>query len=604
MGVLAETLASGWSALTAAYEESPVHIVLEGALVVVILYIVLFKRSYDPKRKGYGGREAAGLTDREKDELIAEWEPEPLVSKTGPAAVVASAALSPAQFVITEYLPGGKNVRVKVEDASASGGAGGVKTSFCSQDYLALGASAATYDAARKTLEEYSLGSCGPRGFYGTTLKHLEMESCIASFMGTTESITYSDAIATVASAIPAFAKRGDVLLLDSGCSLGVLTGARLSRSRVIFFKHNDMADLRRQLEAVRKADRTKTDNSLQQRRFVVVEGLYANYGDVCPLAAVVGLAREFKWRTIVDDSCGVGVLGATGLGIVEHAGLKTSDVDILLGSLSTSLGSVGGFCVGSREVVDHQRLSGAGYCFSASAPPFLCATATASLRQMLADGGAAGRKMLADLRARSRRVHDLLAGDKALAAVLRVVSDPDSPIKHLQLVAPAPAGAAPDGGAGAAGADSGLLDRAPSVALLPAAAGASVALESTPSSQVEALLKARVAEQAALAAIVDRVARAGFLITYSHYLPTELLAPRPTLKFHVTLAQADADLPVLVKAISAAAAATGGAVPAAAGAGSAVGGAAASADAAVDAPAPASSSSSSTGGARKRNKA
>lgn len=219
-----------------------------------------------------------------------------------------------------------------------------------------------------------SLGSCGPRGFYGTTLKHLEMESCIASFMGTTESITYSDAIATVASAIPAFAKRGDVLLLDSGgwrgvagrrralgccwraaavprgkgradrhctspaycagaaslarpllagCSLGVLTGARLSRSRVIFFKHNDMADLRRQLEAVRKADRTKTDNSLQQRRFVVVEGLYANYGDVCPLAAVVGLAREFKWRTIVDDSCGVGVLGATGLGIVEHAGLK-----------------------------------------------------------------------------------------------------------------------------------------------------------------------------------------------------------------------------------------------------------------------------------------
>src|SRR5689334_14457026 len=97
-------------------------------------------------------------------------------------------------------------------------------------------------------------------------------------------------------------------------------------------------------------------------------------------LYQVMRLAAQYKWRVILDDRLAFGVLGSSGRGTAEHYGIAPTDIHVSVGSLSTTLGAVGGFCIGSREVVDHQRLSGAGYCFSASAPPFLCAAATSAL--------------------------------------------------------------------------------------------------------------------------------------------------------------------------------------------------------------------------------
>ena len=174
------------------------------------------------------------------------------------------------------------------------------KVSFTSQDFLGLGADAAVKEQARETLERYTVGSCGPRGFYGTTRKHLELEDDIAAFMRKDQSITYSDATATIASAIPAFAKRGDVLLVDARANYGIMAGARLSRSSIVKFRHNDLDDLKSKLQEVRSADERASGTAAQSlalstRRFIVVEGLYANTGDLCPLDAVEELAREFK---------------------------------------------------------------------------------------------------------------------------------------------------------------------------------------------------------------------------------------------------------------------------------------------------------------------
>ena len=202
--------------------------------------------------------------------------------------------------------------------ATASGGGGGAaaatdfvhgvlvegdarpKVSFTSQDFLGLGSSAAVKEQARATLERYTVGSCGPRGFYGTTRKHLELEDDIAAFMRKDQSITYSDATATIASAIPAFAKRGDVLLVDARANYGIMAGARLSRSSIVKFRHNDLEDLKSKLQEVRSADERASGTAAQSlalstRRFIVVEGLYANTGDLCPLDAIEALAREFK---------------------------------------------------------------------------------------------------------------------------------------------------------------------------------------------------------------------------------------------------------------------------------------------------------------------
>jgi serine palmitoyltransferase len=197
------------------------------------------------------------------------------------------------------------------------------------------------------------------------------------------EAICYSDGATAVSSAIPAFCKKGDLLLVDEACSEPILTGCNLSRSTVHFFKHNDMNDLRCILESIADDDKRLKRDTLQQRRFIIVEGIFRNTGDICPLSEIVRLKEEFCYRMILDETLSFGTMGKSGRGVTELFSVNPSDVDIIILSLDTTLASVGGVCVGTREIVDHQRLSGAGYCFSASAPPFLSSIASLALKKM-----------------------------------------------------------------------------------------------------------------------------------------------------------------------------------------------------------------------------
>jgi len=240
-------------------------------------------------------------------------------------------------------------------------------------------------EASRQALDEYGCGSCGPRGFYGTIDAHLDLEDDFANFFHTEGAILYSDGSAAVSSTIAAFAKRGDLLLVDEGVCEAIGTGVTLSRANVKYFKHNDMEDLRRVLERVRATDQTLNRRSNDQRRFIVVEGLYKNHGTICPLDKLMALKEEFCYRLIIDESHSFGALGAHGRGALEHYNKHAMmDAEIVILGLENALGSIGGITVGNNEVVDHQRLSGAGYCFSASNPPFLARAASASLKRMI----------------------------------------------------------------------------------------------------------------------------------------------------------------------------------------------------------------------------
>ena len=141
-----------------------------------------------------------------------------------------------------------------------------------------------------------------------------------------------------------------------------IYTGVCLSRATIQFFNHNDMAELRKILESIAKDDKRLKRNTTQQRRWIIVEGVYRNSGNICPLPEVLALKKEFGYRLFLEESYSFGTLGATGRGVTEHFGVSVNEIDILNVSLETALGSVGGVCVGTREVVDHQRLSGAGY--------------------------------------------------------------------------------------------------------------------------------------------------------------------------------------------------------------------------------------------------
>lgn len=136
--------------------------------------------------------------------------------------------------------------------------------------------------------------------------------------MDVDEAICYSDAVSCVASAVAAFVKRGDLLVMDDGSNHAVQLGATLSRANIVTFEHNNMDDLDRVLRECTAKDNV-TGRNKTQRRFILCEGIYKNYGDICPLPDVVDLKKRYKFRLLVDETLSFGVLGETGKGLTEH---------------------------------------------------------------------------------------------------------------------------------------------------------------------------------------------------------------------------------------------------------------------------------------------
>ena len=307
------------------------------------------------------------------------------------------------------------------------------KTTAIHREVVDRAPSTSVKGAARAALARYGCGSCGPRGFYGTIDAHLDLEDVIADHMRTEGAIMYSDGASAASSTIAAFAKRGDLLVVDEAIYEAISTGVTLSRANVVYFRHNDVEDLRSVLERIRRTDDRLRRRSADQRRFIVVEGLYKNRGTVPPLDEIVKIKAEYCYRLIVDESFSFGTLGPNGKGALDHFGLTPMvDAEIIILSLENSIGSIGGVCVGSEEDVDHQRLSGAGYCFSASAPPFLANAAIASLERIK------NNPVLVERVKRNRDVmYQTLLGPVMKGVVpdrLGVVSDSLSAMVFLQL--------------------------------------------------------------------------------------------------------------------------------------------------------------------------
>jgi serine palmitoyltransferase len=294
---------------------------------------------------------------------------------------------------------------------------------FGSMDFLGFSRCKEVKDVSIQALEKYGCGSCGPRGFYGTIDTHLDFEDNLAKFMGTEESIAYSDSASAVSSTIPAFAKKGDLLIIDDACNESIMQGCNLSRSTLLYFKHNDMADLELLLKNVVADDKKFKRKSSDQRRFIVTEGLFSNTGGICPLPEILKLKEIYCYRLMLDESLSFGTMGVTGRGVTEHFGIPITDIEIINVAMDTVLASVGGLCIGTREVVDHQRLSGAGYCFSAAAPPFLSSAASVALKLMQENP-----KTIEKLRSNSVYLYEKLKTIKGL----KHVSTCASPIMHL----------------------------------------------------------------------------------------------------------------------------------------------------------------------------
>ncbi|KAL8243879.1 hypothetical protein R6Q59_010137 [Mikania micrantha] len=339
------------------YQNDPVRSAVELFLVLfAIRYLLAPKYSTKPNY--------VKLSEEEIDEMVEEWTPEPLVGKITQNEV--------EELERRCVIVGPTGPKSKLAN-------GRTVTNLASYNFYNLVSNEHLKERAIQTLRTYGVGPCGPPGFYGTQDVHMKIESDIAAFLGTSACILYAQAFSTASSVIPAFSKRGDIIVADKAVNYSIRKGIQISRSTVRWYEHNDMADLARVLAKVTKEQAKKP----LTRRFIVTEGLFENTGELTDLPKIIELKLKYKFRLLLDETWSFGILGRTGRGITEHQHVDAAEVDMIIGSLSGSLSAAGGFCAGSDEVVEHQRLSAAAYTFSAALPAMAAVTASETLTML-----------------------------------------------------------------------------------------------------------------------------------------------------------------------------------------------------------------------------
>src|SRR6187549_3576805 len=266
---------------------------------------------------------------------------------------------------------------------------------FCSNNYLGLANHPQVVEAGIEGLRRYGAGTASVRFICGTFEPHLELERELADLVGTEASLTYVSCWNANEACIPSLTDESTVILSDALNHASLIDAIRLSRpaSKVIF-PHSDMDALRDGLAATPR----------DARKLIVTDGVFSMEGDLAKLPEIVELAREHGAVVIVDDSHGVGVLGETGRGTVEHFGLL-GEVDVITGTLGKALGgAAGGYVAASEEVCDILAQRSRPQLFSNALPPTVACSALRSIELMLEQPG-----LLARLRENTRVFRELL---------------------------------------------------------------------------------------------------------------------------------------------------------------------------------------------------
>lgn len=305
-------------------------------------------------------------------------------------------------------------------------------------DWLGFMDHAELKDVAIDTLREYGVGSCGPMGFYGTIDVHTAFENKVAEFLDVESAIIYSQAFSGVSSVIPAFAKRGDIIVADRGVNFAIHKGLQLSRSTIRWYAHNDMDDLERVLASVDREIRRK--GGKLTKRFIVTEGVFENDGMMVNLPRIMELKQQYKYRLILDESMSFGMVGAHGRGVTEFYNVPAGDVEIIIGSMANGLGAGGGFCAGSQHVTAHQRINSAASVFSAALPA-MHATVSGAAVDILSHRTDLVENLLSNISAfrsqLSRLEPEEEGGEGRGDAIISIPSHPNSALIHIFLLYP-----------------------------------------------------------------------------------------------------------------------------------------------------------------------
>ncbi|KZV91357.1 PLP-dependent transferase [Exidia glandulosa HHB12029] len=462
------------------HQNDPGRTVLELVLFLFAVATLLQGR----RRTDSSAKHFIKFSDKEIDELVEDWRPEPLMEPLQPEEEVELAKIP--------VISGPTGVRPTLVT-------GQQVVNLASFNFVGLVGNEHIKTRSVETLRKYGLGSCGPPGFYGTIDVHVDLERDISSFLGTESTIIYSQAFATGSSVIPAFCKKGDVIVADAGVGFGIRKGIQNSRSTVRYYRHNDMQHLEEVLHSMDRERRKK--RAPLTRRFIITEAIFDHDGTIADLPRIVELKKKYKHRLILDETTSFGSLGKHGRGLTEHHGVPVTDVDILYGSLAHGLSAAGGFCSGSNVMVEHQRINSSSVVFSAAMPPLLAVCGSEGINILRNDASIIPR-LQTNVRA-ARTVLEKTQG-------IEIPSDYQSPVIHIC-----------------------LRPRSGAATLAPPEQQSYFFAEKQPAATLHYAREERVLQQ-----IVDDALRGGVLITRAHRLKgQENPEPRPSIRLAITAA-------------------------------------------------------------------
>ena len=240
---------------------------------------------------------------------------------------------------------------------------------FGSNAYTGLTGDQRIIDAAKAATDKYGTGCAGSRFLNGTLDLHVKLEKELATFMGKDDTLCFSTGFSVNAGVIAMVVGRGDYIICDDRDHASIVDGRRLSFAKQLHYKHNDMEDLENILKTLPH----------EAVKLIVVDGVFSMEGDLCKLPEIVALKHKYNCSIMVDEAHGLGVFGRDGRGVCDHFGL-TDEVDLIMGTFSKSMASIGGFIAGDADTINYLRHTCRTYIFSASNTPAATAAALEAL--------------------------------------------------------------------------------------------------------------------------------------------------------------------------------------------------------------------------------
>ena len=240
---------------------------------------------------------------------------------------------------------------------------------FGSNAYTGLTGDQRVIDAAKAALDKYGSGCAGSRFLNGTLDLHVQLEKELAEFVHKDDTLCFSTGFSVNAGVLAVVVGRGDYIICDDRDHASIVDGRRLSFARQLHYKHNDMEDLENLLKGLPH----------EAVKLIVVDGVFSMEGDLANLPKIVELKHKYNCSIMVDEAHGIGVFGDHGRGVCDHFGL-TDEVDLIMGTFSKSMASIGGFIASDADTINYLRHTCRTYIFSASNTPAATAAALEAL--------------------------------------------------------------------------------------------------------------------------------------------------------------------------------------------------------------------------------